>query len=585
MLNGLNGTNRLLPTFIVSSAVYDEDPTVYDVEETTRELVQDQFVISPFEDTMPRIRWRHPLLAALLICICVLTILGNVLVVTAVCTKKYLRNPTGFLIVSLAFADLVVGLVIMPLNSLFEMTRHVWLLGLPACDLFHAMDILASTASIWNLCVISLDRYMAGKDPIGYRDKVSKKRIIIAIVLVWLMSAFLSFPAIIVWRKSDHLYKNKYLCVFTDNQAYVIFSSLFSFYIPMLLILFAYGRVFLIATRHSNQMKTGIKKMKQKNRRPGDLLDDTAATLRIHFGRARPLGRNSAIASMLISANGTAVSTQRLNNRFRRVGGNADCSGNSLIKSANDFEPKLRQNHSDRCISRDSPIHRPLIQNDHNSMDSRTTTTYRNLKKSASSSMTSSNASGKNKSQDGVPKGDEICETVSEITPMLPPKRENTAITLNRDANNSDVTTNLLPQQTFIKKGGMREKSRQMLKYVHEQRAARTLSIIVGVFLLCWLPFFIVSPFMALCTQCVKNQDIVFSVITWAGHLNSLLNPLIYSRFSREFRRAFKQILTCHREKQKTIKTPLNLMFQQLVSISNVWPPIPQQEPSASPKE
>lgn len=92
MLNGLNGTNRLLPTFIVSSAVYDEDPTVYDVEETTRELVQDQFVISPFEDTMPRIRWRHPLLAALLICICVLTILGNVLVVTAVCTKKYLRQ-------------------------------------------------------------------------------------------------------------------------------------------------------------------------------------------------------------------------------------------------------------------------------------------------------------------------------------------------------------------------------------------------------------------------------------------------------------------------------------------------------------
>lgn len=82
--------------------------------------------------------------------------------------------------------------------------------------------------------------------------------------------------------------------------------------------------------------------MKQKNRRPGDILDDTAATLRIHFGRARPLGRNSAIASMLISANGTAVSTQRLNNRFRRVGGNTDCAGSSLM--SDDFEPRLRQN-------------------------------------------------------------------------------------------------------------------------------------------------------------------------------------------------------------------------------------------------
>lgn len=46
--------------------------------------------------------------------------------------------------------------------------------------------------------------------------------------------------------------------------------------------------------------------------------------------------------------------------------------------------------------------------------------------------MTSSNASGKNKSQDGAPRNEETSEVVSEITPMLPPKRENTAITLHR---------------------------------------------------------------------------------------------------------------------------------------------------------
>ena len=64
------------------------------------------------------------------------------------------------------------------------------------CDLFHALDILASTSSIWNLCVISLDRYMAGQDPIGYRDKVSTRRITIAIIFVWVISAcklFLKF--------------------------------------------------------------------------------------------------------------------------------------------------------------------------------------------------------------------------------------------------------------------------------------------------------------------------------------------------------------------------------------------------------
>jgi hypothetical protein len=77
--------------------------------------------------------------------------------------------------------------------------------------------------------------------------------------------------------------------------------------------------------------------MKQKNRRPGDILDDTAATLRIHFGRART-GRNSAIASMIQSANGTAVSTQRIT-RFRQTAGTA-----SDIISNEENSPKLKQN-------------------------------------------------------------------------------------------------------------------------------------------------------------------------------------------------------------------------------------------------
>uniref|UniRef100_A0A914S157 G-protein coupled receptors family 1 profile domain-containing protein n=1 Tax=Parascaris equorum TaxID=6256 RepID=A0A914S157_PAREQ len=146
------------------------------------------------------------------------------------------------------------------------------------------------------------------------------------------------------------------------------------------------------------------------------------------------------------------------------------------------------------------------------------------------------------------------------------------------------------PGTTAKKKTGVREKSRQMMKYVHEQRAARTLSIVVGVFIVCWMPFFIFSPIMTLCEtthilhdphmrvlckmniehtfQCISSHELVFSIITWAGHLNSMLNPFIYSRFSREFRRAFKQILTCERERRiKTaIRTPLGIVFAQLVS-------------------
>uniref|UniRef100_A0A0K0DQP5 G_PROTEIN_RECEP_F1_2 domain-containing protein n=1 Tax=Angiostrongylus cantonensis TaxID=6313 RepID=A0A0K0DQP5_ANGCA len=253
-----------------------------------------------------QIMWRHPLLMVVLAAFCLLTVAGNCLVVIAVCTKKYLRNPTGFLIISLAIADLIVGLVVMPLNSLFEMANHEWILGLTMCDLFHALDILASTSSIWNLCVISLDRYMAGQDPIGYRDKVSKRRILIAICCVWMVSACLSFPAIIWWRTtSPHLYENKVAffkekCLFTDSAMYVSFSSLVSFYIPLCLILFAYGKVFIIATRHSRGMRTGIKKfqVKYKNGRNKHTSaesvpsDENEPILRIHIGRGRKMSRS-----------------------------------------------------------------------------------------------------------------------------------------------------------------------------------------------------------------------------------------------------------------------------------------------------
>lgn len=50
-------------------------------------------------------------------------------------------------------------------------------------------------------------------------------------------------------------------CLFTDSAMYIAFSSLVSFYIPLILILFAYGKVFIIATRHSQGLRKGVKKV------------------------------------------------------------------------------------------------------------------------------------------------------------------------------------------------------------------------------------------------------------------------------------------------------------------------------------
>ena len=74
-----------------------------------------------------------------------------------------------------------------------------------------------------------------------------------------------------------------------------------------------------------------------------------------------------------------------------------------------------------------------------------------------------------------------------------------------------------------------------------ETKAAKTLGIIVGVFILCWLPFFTMYLVRAFCPNCIHPT--VFSILFWLGYCNSAINPCIYALFSKDFRFAFKKII------------------------------------------
>ena len=91
-----------------------------------------------------------------------------------------------------------------------------------------------------------------------------------------------------------------------------------------------------------------------------------------------------------------------------------------------------------------------------------------------------------------------------------------------------------------------RHMSSNRRKMRREHKAAKTLGIIMGAFLCCWLPFFLWYFITTMCGDACPYPDILGKILFWVGYCNSALNPIIYAFFNREFRNAFKRLLRCN---------------------------------------
>ncbi|NWS74605.1 DRD4 protein, partial [Crotophaga sulcirostris] len=166
---------------------------------------------------------------------------GNGLVCLSVCTERALKTTTNYFIVSLAVADLLLALLVLPLYVYSEFQGGVWSLSTVLCDALMTMDVMLCTASIFNLCAISVDRFIAVSIPLNYNRRQIDLRQLILISTTWIFAFAVASPVIFGLNNVPN--RDPSLCQLEDDN-YIVYSSICSFFIPCPIMLVLYCAMF-----------------------------------------------------------------------------------------------------------------------------------------------------------------------------------------------------------------------------------------------------------------------------------------------------------------------------------------------------
>ncbi|XP_051265413.1 trace amine-associated receptor 1-like [Dicentrarchus labrax] len=204
------------------------------------------------------------LLYIFLVLLSVITICGNLLVIISIIYFKQLHTPTNYLILSLAVADLLVGIIVFPFSMAFSLSLCLYHEDL-FCKVRGSFDISLSTCSILNLCCISIDRYHAVCQPLTYRTKINYQVVVIMILMSWGVSALIGIGVITAGLKNETCEERCLIDVLLAN----ILGPIFSFYLPVIIMLCIYLKIFLVAQRQARSIqntKSGatVSKMERK---------------------------------------------------------------------------------------------------------------------------------------------------------------------------------------------------------------------------------------------------------------------------------------------------------------------------------
>ncbi|KAM4534389.1 D(3) dopamine receptor isoform 1-T2 [Odontesthes bonariensis] len=406
-------------------------------------------------------------------------VFGNVLVCLAVLRERSLQTTTNYLVVSLAVADLLVASLVMPWAVYLEVVGGAWLFSRLYCNIFVTLDVMMCTASILNLCAISIDRYTAVVMPVLYNTTHrSKKRVFAMIATVWVLAFAVSCPLLFGFNTTD----DPMVCSIS-NPDFVIYSSVVSFYLPFIVTLLVYIRIYIFL------------RMRRK---------------RITFGQAsgkvQP-GYTQPSAETCLQEE-TPKATEDLSPIRIKV---------QSVETTGPSKPNLLSG----CLWGKRPKTGPVENSVLPPVD---TQNYCSISH-ASCGRTELDLEQERREQDS--------EEVNEME--HPSVRMSCEV---KDLSNGRTHTSLRPMSHLH----TNQRFRSM--HAREKKATQMLAIVLGVFLICWLPFFVTHILNTHCRTCYVPPGL-YSAFTWLGYVNSALNPVIYTTFNIEFRRAFIKILSC----------------------------------------
>ncbi|XP_027857671.1 histamine H1 receptor [Xiphophorus couchianus] len=493
------------------------------------------------------------LLGVLLGLLSLLTIIMNLLVLYAVKKEKTLHTVGNLYIVSLSVADLIVGTTVMPLNLMY-LLEDEWSLGRAVCQFWLIMDYVASTASIFSLFILCLDRYRSVRQPLKYLKYRTRGKASLMISGAWLLSMMWIIP-ILGWRSFTHVdlkpeEENKCDTDFRFVTWFKVITAVFNFYVPSILMLWFYTHIYLAVRQHLRdreriihpadsfgENENGGNAPSPKKNDSKSLRNETEVSLK-QLKKDRLLDQNT-LAQTYSLEDGEKTKSASFRTH-RKIG--VKCQQTSLLSMTT---KRLRMARRGKTCSL-SPEERqpgpelPLSQS------------------SAPLDVTCSGGNNENKHQASL---NECHVTVTNsvsgvcgISPVSDVQRYTDVLCNSYDPSQAlpwpeegvedtkiDSDNGVTLKQAWHRFIDQSRHRIQSLRIHKEHKAAKQLGFIIAAFLLCWIPYFIVFMVMAFCPECVHHDLHMFTI--WLGYINSTLNPFIYPLCNGNFKRVFKNIL------------------------------------------